>query len=60
MKLNPLEISDAKALEPYVIVPPCKTATSYSCPGLPASPAGYGKSLGTNVKLAPDSDIGST
>lgn len=43
MKLNPLDPSDQSAMEPYKVVPPSKTATSYNEPGLPPPPAGWGK-----------------
>ena len=43
MKLNPLDPSDQSAMEPYVMAPVYKTATSYSQPGLPKPPGGWGK-----------------
>jgi len=46
MKLNPLDPSDQKAMEPYQILTPCKTTTSYNEPGLPKPPAGWGRVVG--------------
>lgn len=55
---NPNDImTDDVALGPGQIIPPTKTATSYSQPGLPKPPAGWNRVLGTSdesIKEAPD------
>ena len=41
MKLNPLDPSDQSAMEPYVMAPVYKSATSYNNPGMPKPPGGW-------------------
>lgn len=51
---NPNDPTDADALGPSGGMIVVKTPTEYKEPGLPTPPAGWGKDLGMDVKLAPD------
>lgn len=63
---NENDPTDGEAVGPYKIVAPIKTTTSYNEPGLPKSPAGWGKVLGYSEaqmerdegEKSPDSDEG--
>lgn len=43
---SPIDPTDDAAIGPSQTIAPTKTATSYSEPGLPSPPAGWGKVIG--------------